>query len=162
MKERVVAPDPVSPVHDEYKHNPPQAGHFPAHVWLLHVPDHLGRPDLQFQAKNLPILGLHQTEQLLQVGNQVQVHGSFHHVGAHVHGENGRCCSGGSQETNTFSSFYFAGFGFLRPKKDLLNLFWVKMDMLIFQPCSIICASEALGMTMFMKLYFPKLESDRF
>ncbi len=93
--------------------------------------------DHQLQVQNIFVQGLHKTEQIFQVCGQSQVHSSLHHVGAHVPVEHGHGAAGVIFKYQTLFLFLFSFFGLLIPEKNLLNLFRVKMDMLIFQSYSI-------------------------
>ena len=110
----------------------------PLHAFGYHV-----EPDHQLQVQNIFVQGLHQTEQILQVCGQAQVHNSLHHVGAHVPVEQGHGAAGVVFKYQSLFLCHFSFFGLLTPEKDLLNLFRVKMDRLNFQSYSI-CGAEAL------------------
>ncbi len=104
----------------------------PLHAFGYHI-----EPDHQLQVQNILVQCLHQTEQILQVCGQAQVHSSLHHVGAHVPIQHGHGAAGVVFKYQTLFLFHFSFFGLLMLEKDLLNLFRVKMDMLIFKSYSI-------------------------
>ncbi len=127
----------------------------PLHALRYHV-----EPDHQFQVKNIFVQGLHQTEQILQVCGQAEVHSSLYHIGAHVPVEHEHGAAGVVFRYQTLF-FSFVIYWSFNTRKGLAELVQSQDGHVDF---SILFYKWRRGtfLTMFMKMYWPKLQYGRF